>query len=337
MSTKNQLLLYLKENQGYWVSGELISNNLSVSRSAIWKHIRKLKEEGYVIESAPKKGYFLSKASDPITADEIMEGLCTNVFGRKNIIYLKETDSTNTRAKELAAQGAPEGTLVIAEKQTKGRGRRGRNWFSPSGGGIYFSLILRPAISPGETPRITLMTAVVLAETLISMMKLKLRIKWPNDILVNGKKLAGILTEISTEMDAVNYIVVGLGMNVNTRFENFPSEIKKSATSILIETGNRVPRIKFIQNYLKLYEKYYNMFKKNDFEPIMKRWKELADIIGKQIRVDVIGKTHIGKVIDVDNDGVLILKDDQGRLQRIFSGDVTLARQISARSLKKGG
>jgi len=337
MSTKNQLLLYLKENQGNWVSGELISNNLSVSRSAIWKHIRKLKEEGYVIESAPKKGYFLSKASDPITADEIMEGLCTNVFGRKNIIYLKETDSTNTRAKELAAQGAPEGTLIIAEKQTKGRGRRGRNWFSPSGGGIYFSLILRPAISPGETPRITLMTAVVLAETLISMMKLKLRIKWPNDILVNGKKLAGILTEISTEMDAVNYIVVGLGMNVNTRFENFPSEIKKSATSILIEAGNRVPRIKFIQNYLKLYEKYYNMFKKNDFEPIMKRWKELADIIGKQIRVDVIGKTHIGKVIDVDNDGVLILKDDQGRLQRIFSGDVTLARQISARSLKKGG
>jgi BirA family transcriptional regulator, biotin operon repressor / biotin---[acetyl-CoA-carboxylase] ligase len=337
MTTKDQLLLYLKENQGNWVSGELISNNLLVSRSAIWKHIRKLKEEGYVIESAPKKGYLLSKASDPITADEIRQGLCTNVFGRKNIIYLKETDSTNTRAKELAAQGAPEGTLIIAEKQTKGRGRRGRNWFSPSGGGIYFSLILRPAISPGETPRITLMTAVVLAETLISMMKLKLRIKWPNDILVNGKKLAGILTEISTEMDAVNYIVVGLGMNVNTRFENFPQEIKKSATSILIETGKQFPRVRFIQHYLKLYEKYYDMFKKNDFEPIMKRWKELADIIGKQIKVDVIGKTHIGKVIDVDNDGVLILKDDQGRLQRIFSGDVTLARQVSVRLLKKGG
>ena len=246
---------------------------------------------------------------------------------------MKETDSTNTRAKELAAQGAPEGTLIIAEKQTKGRGRRGRNWFSPPGGGIYFSLILRPAISPGETPRITLMTAVVLAETLISMMKLKLRIKWPNDILVNGKKLAGILTEISTEMDAVNYIVVGLGMNVNTRFKNFPSEIKKSATSILIENGKPFPRVRLIQHYLKLYEKYYDMFKKNDFEPIMKRWKELADIIGKEIKVDVIGKTHIGKVIDVDNDGVLILKDDQGVLQRIFSGDVTLARQLPARSL----
>jgi len=337
MSTKDQLLLYLKENQGNWVSGELISNNLSVSRAAIWKHIHKLKEEGYTIESAPKKGYFLSKSSDPITADEIREGLCTKVFGKKNIVYLKETDSTNTRAKELAAQGAPEGTLIIAEKQTKGRGRRGRSWFSPPGGGIYFSLILRPAISPTETPRITLMTAVVLAETLISLMKLKLRIKWPNDILVNGKKLAGILTEISTEMDAVNYIVVGLGMNVNTRFENFPSEIKKNATSILIETGEQFPRVRLIQHYLKLYEQYYDMFKKNNFEPIMKRWKELADIIGKQIKVDVVGKTHIGKVIDVDNDGVLILKDDQGRLQRIFSGDVTLARQVSARLLKKGG
>ena len=328
MSTNDQLLLYLKENQGSWVSGELISNNLSVSRAAIWKHIRKLKDEGYVIESAPKKGYLLSKASDPITADEIKEGLCTKVFGKKNIIYLKETDSTNTRAKELAAQGAPEGTMVIAEKQTKGRGRRGRNWFSPPGGGIYFSLILRPAISPGETPRITLMTAVVLAETLISLIKLKLKIKWPNDILVNGKKLAGILTEISTEMDAVNYIIVGLGMNVNTRFEIFPQEIKENATSILIEKGKQFPRVRLIQNYLKLYEQYYDMFKKNNFEPIMKRWRELADIIGKQIRVDVIGKTHIGKVIDVDNDGVLILKDDHGGLQRIFSGDVTLARQL---------
>ena len=183
-------------------------------------------------------------------------------------------------------------------------------------------------MQPGETPRITLMTAVVLAETLISLMKLKLRIKWPNDILANGKKLAGILTEISTEMDAVNYIVVGLGINVNTRFENSPQDIKKSATSILIENGKHFSRIKLIHEYLKLYEQYYDMFKKNDFEPIMKRWKELADIIGKQIKVDVIGKTHTGKVVDVDNDGVLILKDDQGRLQRIFSGDVTLARQV---------
>lgn len=328
-TTKDQLLLYLKENQGNWVSGELISNNLSVSRAAIWKHIRNLKEEGYVIESASKKGYFLSESSDPITADEIRQGLCTKVFGKKNIIFLNETDSTNTRAKELAAQGAPEGTLVIAEKQTEGRGRRGRSWFSPPGGGIYFSLILRPVISPGETPKITLMTAVVLAETLISLMKLKLRIKWPNDILVNGKKLAGILTEISTEMDAVNYIIVGLGLNVNTQFEKFPQDIKENATSILIENGKQFPRVKLIQHYLKLYEIYYDMFKNNDFEPIMKRWRELADIIGKQIRVDVIGKTHIGKVVDVDNDGVLILKDDQGRLQRIFSGDVTLARQIT--------
>ena len=327
-TTKDKLLLYLKKDQGNWVSGELISSKLSVSRAAIWKHIQKLKEEGYIIESSPKKGYLLSKSSDPITAAELRHGLSTKVFGKKDIIYLNETDSTNTRAKELAAQGAPEGTLIIAEKQTKGRGRRGRSWFSPPGGGIYFSLILRPIISPSETPRITLMTAVVLAETLISLMKLKLRIKWPNDILVNGKKLAGILTEISTEMDAVNYIVVGLGMNVNTQLEDLPKEIKKTATSILIETGKQFPRVKLIKHYLKLYEKYYDMFKNNDFEPIMKRWKELADIIGKQIRVDVIGKTHIGKVVDVDNDGVLILKDDQGKLQRIFSGDVTLARQF---------
>ena len=170
------------------------------------------------------------------------------------------------------------------------------------------------------------MTAVVLAETLISLIKLKLRIKWPNDILVNGKKLAGILTEISTQMDAVNYIIVGLGLNVNTQFENSTQEIKENATSILIESGNRFPRIKLIHEYLKLYEQYYDMFNNNNFEPIMNRWRELADITGKQIRVDIIGKTYIGEVTDVDNDGVLILKDAQGSLHRIFSGDVTQAR-----------
>ena len=213
MTTKDQLLLYLKEKRENWVSGELLSDELGVSRAAVWKHVRKLREEGYVIKSSPRKGYCFSKTSDLLLPNEIRDGLDTRTFGKRNIDYFMEIDSTNMRAKDLAAEGAPEGTVVIAEKQTKGRGRKGRSWHSPLGHGIYTSLILKPAMSPSGAPRITLMTAVAIAEALLSLVHLEVRIKWPNDIIVNGKKLAGILTEISTEMDAVNYIVVGVGIN----------------------------------------------------------------------------------------------------------------------------
>jgi len=322
MSTKDQLLLYLKERKGDWVSGEALSNKIVVSRSAVWKHICKLREEGYVIESSPKKGYLLRKAPDLLFPNEIREGLDTKVFGKRDIVYFTETDSTNTRAKDLAARGAPEGTLVISERQTKGRGRKGRSWFSPSQGGIYTSLILKPSISPSEAPKITLLTAVVVAETLRSLTGLSVIIKWPNDILINGKKIAGILTEMSTEMDAIDHIVVGLGLNVNT--PDFPDDIKEKATSIFIETGKHFPRVRFIREYLKWYEKYYEIFKKTGFEPVIKRWKELTNMIGKRITVEMISKKYSGEVQDIDKDGVLILKDNTGKSHRIFSGDITL-------------
>lgn len=322
MSTKDQLLLYLKERKGDWVSGEALSNKIAVSRSAVWKHICKLREEGYVIESSPKKGYLLRKAPDLLFPNEIREGLDTKVFGKRDIVYFTETDSTNTRAKDLAARGAPEGTLVISERQTKGRGRKGRSWFSPSQGGIYTSLILRPSISPSEAPKITLLSAVVVAETLRSLTGLSAIIKWPNDILINGKKIAGILTEMSTEMDSIDHIVVGLGLNVNT--PSFPDDIREKATSIFIETGKHFPRVRFIQEYLKWYEEYYEIFKRTGFEPVIKRWKELTNIIGQRITVEMVSKKYSGEVQDIDKDGVLILKDNKGKSHRIFSGDVTL-------------
>lgn len=324
MTTKEQLLSYLKKEMGNWVSGESLSNKLAISRAAVWKHIGKLKADGYIIESSPKKGYLLSKISDLLLPAEITEGLDTKIFGKENIVYLNEIDSTNIKAKELAVMGAPEGTVVIAEKQTKGRGRRGRSWFSPSGDGIYASLILRPAMSPIELPRITLMTAVAVSEALLSLTQLKIRIKWPNDILVNGKKIAGILTEISTEMDEVDYIIVGLGLNVNTPYESFPEEIRDEASSISMEMGRHFPRAPIVREYLRWYEKYYEMFKKRGFEPIMHRWKELADIAGEQIMVDVLGEKYVGEVLDVGNDGVLLLMDKEGTTHRIFSGDVQI-------------
>jgi len=326
MFTKDRLLLLLKEKRGIWVSGELLSNKLAVSRSAIWKHVGKLRDEGYIIESFPRKGYLFKKASDLLLANEIREGLDTRVFGQGDIIYVEELDSTNKKAKALASNGAPEGTLVISEMQTNGRGRIGRSWFSSPRDGIYASFVLRPSISPREAPGITFLTAVSVAEALLSLVQLDVRIKWPNDILVNGRKLAGILTEMSAEIDKVDYVIVGLGMNINTSFDTFPREIRETATSIFILTGVKFPRIEVVRAYLHWYEKYYDMVKKEGFRPVFQRWKELSDTIGQRVVIDVPGKKQVGKVVDIDNDGALILRDDQGVRHRFFSGDVTHLR-----------
>ena len=270
----------------------------------------------------PARDQSLAYLPDLLLPDEIRDGLDTRIFGKRDIVYFRETDSTNTRAKDLAARGAPEGTLVVCDKQKEGRGRKGRHWFSPSQEGIYASLILRPTISPGEALKITMLTAVAVAETLLSLTQLEVKIKWPNDILVNGKKIGGILTEISAERDAIDYVVVGLGLNVNTR--RFPDDIREKATSILIETGKRFSRVGFMRGYLKRYEEYYENCKRTGFEPFRKRWREHTDIIGHQIIVEADGKKYVGEVLDINKDGALILKDSNGESHRILSGDVTV-------------
>jgi len=324
MSTRQQLLTYLKEGKGTWVSGESLADKMAVSRSAIWKHIRHLKEDGYVIDSSRRKGYLLRQSSALLLADEIKEGLHTSVFGRRGIVYFKETDSTNTRAKFMASDGAPEGTVVIAEEQTQGKGRRGRRWFSPPGEGIYASIILRPSISPHEAPRLTLLASVAVAEAILAMTSLQVNIKWPNDILINGRKVAGILTEISTEMDRIDYVIIGVGVNVNTPYASLPPDIKDIATSIVMETGKPFPRIALLRAYLEWLEMYYETFRTKGFEPVLNRWKILADIIGRRISVDLIDRVRTGEVLDIDKDGFLILREQDGTLERIISGDVTL-------------
>jgi BirA family transcriptional regulator, biotin operon repressor / biotin---[acetyl-CoA-carboxylase] ligase len=324
MSTRQQLLIYLKQGKGTWVSGEFLARKMAVSRSAVWKHIGSLKDDGYIIESSRKKGYLLRQTSDLLLANEIREGLNTNVFGKGEIIYFTETDSTNARAKYLAGEGAPEGTVVVAEKQTRGRGRRGRSWFSPPGEGIYTSVILRPPIPPNEAPGLTLLASVALAEALHAITLLNVNIKWPNDILIKGRKVAGILTEISTEMDRIDYVVIGVGVNVNMPRKGLPPDIAHSATSVLMETGKAFPRIVLLRAFLEWLEIYYETLKTKGFDPILKRWKHLADIIGRRISIDLMGSVHVGKVLDVDKDGFLILRDRKGPIERIISGDITL-------------
>lgn len=329
MSTKVQLLSYLKENRGTWISGESLSTKMAISRSAVWKHIKGLRTDGYIIESSPKKGYLFQKASVLLLAEEIREGLQTRSFGKQEIAYHRETDSTNLRAKELAEQGAPEGTVVIAEKQTSGRGRRGRSWFSPAEKGIYASLILRPSLPPNEAPKIVLLTSVAAADALSTQTHLDVMIKWPNDILVKGKKIAGILIDIGTEMDTVNYVIVGLGLNVNIPYRSLPEAIRNDATSVLIETGKQTPRKVIIREYLRLCEKYYEWFNEGRFEEIIERWEKYANIIGQRIRVDLAGKTHRGNVSHIDPDGVLVIIDSAGKTHRIFSGDMTVINETN--------
>ncbi|HUT72327.1 MAG TPA: biotin--[acetyl-CoA-carboxylase] ligase [Desulfatiglandales bacterium] len=324
MAGRDQIVLHLEEAAGNWVSCESLGDKLGVSRSTIVRHISRLKEDGYAIESAPNKGYALRETFDLLVPRRIRQGLETKAFGKKEIVYCTEIDSTNLKAKDLAANGAPEGAIVISEKQTEGRGRKAREWFSPPRDGIYLSLILRPNIAPRHAPRITLLTAVSVAETLRSLIGLELAIKWPNDILVNGKKLAGILTEMSSEKGAIDYVVVGLGLNVNTPI--FPDDIKDTATSLLIETGKRFSRAELVRDYLKWHERYYEIFLSMGFEPIRKRWKELAEIIGQQVTVAAIDREYQGEVQDIDEDGALILQDKAGQVHRITFGDVSLLR-----------
>lgn len=321
MSTKNQLLSRLKRAKGDWVSGESLSTGLSVSRSAVWKHIRRLREEGYLIQSSPGKGYLLEKAPDMLLPEEIREGLKTRILGKRDILHLRETVSTNNTAKELAANGAEEGTLVVSEMQTGGKGRLGRKWFSPFGEGIYLSVILRPAVSPAEAPKMTLMAAVAMAEVLHTETEHHISIKWPNDILLGGKKLAGILTEISTEMDAIDYVVIGLGLNVN--MAAFPSEIRDKATSLLIETGKTHCRAALIRDFLKWFEGYYAWFRRSDFEPILERWRQFSNIAGRRITVETVGEKYSGTALDIDREGRLLVEDDKGQVHRIYSGDIT--------------
>ncbi len=321
MTTKDLLLGYLKQENGNWVSGEALSTRIDVTRSAVWKQVCALRDEGYKIESSPRKGYILKSVPDLLLPGEIQQNLKTEFFGKVGIYHFAETDSTNIQAKALAAEGAPEGTLVVAESQSRGKGRKGRKWFSRSLGGIYSTIILRPKIAPNEALKIPLLTALVAVKTLLAITPIKPTIKWPNDILVNGRKLGGILTEISTEVDEVDFVIVGFGININTA--EFPDDIKPIATSVLLETGRTLSRTLFVKEYLKNYEEIYGIFIKGGFDPLMNEWRTLTNIVGHMIAVDMIGKRVTGQVEKIDKEGALILWDEQGNQHRIYSGDVT--------------
>jgi BirA family transcriptional regulator, biotin operon repressor / biotin---[acetyl-CoA-carboxylase] ligase len=324
MEPRDELIIELK-NATDWKSGEQLSRQMSMTRSAVWKHIVKLKEEGYNIESSPKKGYRLAN-DDVIIPFELRRTLRSDLFIPSESRFLRQCASTNVEARRLAEDGAPEGTMVIAEAQESGKGRRGRQWFSPAGLGLYFSFILRPKMAPAEAARINLLMSVSAAEVISDKSALPVKIKWPNDILINGKKAAGILAEISTELDSISYMIIGLGVNVNIPKAGtagcFPEELQKTATSLLIETGRKFPRASLLQCILMDFERRYNASLQDGFQAALRRWRELSGIMGKKIKIETAGGQITGTVEDLDSDGALVLRGPKGTLRRFLSGDI---------------
>lgn len=317
----NDILKFLREKE--YVSGEALANKLSISRVAIWKQIQKLKDTGYKIISDQNLGYCLVSRPDLLLPQEIQRGLSTKYIG-KEIYYFPELKSTNIMAKEKAlhrAEGINEGTLIIAERQSAGKGRLGREWFSPAGG-TWLSIILYPQLSPSYISRITLMTAVALVKAIKICTQIKSQIKWPNDILVNEKKVCGILTEMSAELDIINWVVVGIGVNVNIKQQEFPEDIRERTTSLKEVLGKKVSRVKLAQTFLQEFEKYYEILKGREFSSILKEWKLYSHTLGKKIKVDIGERIITGEAMDINESGALILKKEDGELIEIISGTI---------------
>ncbi|MDI6853885.1 MAG: biotin--[acetyl-CoA-carboxylase] ligase [Deltaproteobacteria bacterium] len=301
------------------VSGEKLAAAAGVSRAAVWKRINRLKALGYDIAGEPRKGYRLEGAPDKLLPEEILWGLNTRKW-RGPIHHFETIASTNDLAKELGAKGAPEGTLVVAEEQQAGRGRLGRQWDSPRGVGLYATLLLRPELPPLDMPQITLTTAVAAVRALQRAAGLKAAIKWPNDILVDGKKAGGILTEMETESDRIRYLALGLGLNVNN--PAFPPELVHSATSLYLAAGRTFSRVAVLQAWLEELENLYESFLARGFPQILAEWKRHAVTLGRRVQVRQGPNLIRGRAVEVDRDGALLVEQEGGLTVRVISGEI---------------
>ena len=316
---QERIIQFLKQSDTY-VSGEEMSEQLHISRAAVWKYIDQLRHDGYEITAVPHLGYRLDSAPDKLIPHEIAFNLKTKLIGR-NIVSLDTVGSTMDEAFQLGMEGAPEGTVVCAESQTKGRGRLGRQWVSPKGKGLYFSLVLRPKLAPSQMAQLTLMTAVALTAALEKFTAAEVRIKWPNDLLVGGRKLAGVLTELRAEMDQVKFVVIGIGLNVNSSAQQLVAE----ATSLKIETSKHVDRIALLQEIFKQMEEWYGRLSRG-FDPLLEEWKKRSETLRRRVRVTDAAGIVEGIAVDLDKDGGLLIRQDSGVVVKKMAGDVVHLR-----------
>lgn len=321
---KDKIIKLFKDNQDSYLSGETLSKSLGISRAAIWKYINALKEDGYEFDSSTKVGYKLISSPDIVTYSEIEEFLKTNYIGR-NYFHHHTITSTNDKAKELAKNNPINGCVVISEEQSSGKGRLGRNWTSPKNKGLWFSITLTPDIPPTDASKITLIGAAAIYLAL-SELGLETLIKWPNDVILNNKKVSGILTEMSGELNAVNYIIMGIGVNVNIDSSDFPSDILKTATSLKSETGKTINRKKLLASILNNFEVLYDDFINNgNFETTLNISRKASILIGKDVQCINRGIVSYGKVLDIDDNGELIVDfGENGGIKQIISGEVSI-------------
>lgn len=321
---KNKILEELKSNSGQAVSGEEISRKLGISRTAVWKHIGRLRSEGYNIESQTNSGYKLLGSPDLLTLNELEPFLDTDFIGR-NVVYLDSIDSTNVYAKRRAEEPFKEGTVVIAEEQSEGRGRLGRHWVSPRGKGIWMSIMLKPDIRPADAPKLTIVAAYAVANALLNCCSLEARIKWPNDIIAGGKKLCGILTEMSAEADEIKYVVIGIGINANLGIEDFGPEVSSIATSISIESGRDISRKALVASVLQEFEKVYKDFAEaGSIKFLLDEYKNKSAVLGKEIRVISRKEEIIGLAVDISEEGHLVVRSGDGSVREVMSGEVSV-------------
>jgi len=320
---KEKILNLLRSSSPGFISGEELARKCGISRTMVWKHIKALEREGFGIEAVPSQGYKITIVPDILRLHDIKLGLKTSVIGGK-IQFLSEVASTNTLAMEMAADGTPEGTVVIAETQTGGKGRLGRKWISPKGN-LYLSVILRPKIPIQKAPLITLTGAVAVASAIRTTCGLEAGIKWPNDILISGKKVSGLLTEMSAEQDRIRHIVLGIGVDVNMEMGELPPDVRSLSTTLAAETEAKINRTALLQQVLRDLEHWYQKFLGNE-EDVLNEWRKLNMTVGNRITVSGAGEALDGLAQGVDRDGRLIIRLDDGTIRTVAAGDVTIVK-----------
>lgn len=313
----------LKENKLKFISGQALSDELGVSRTSISNYMNALKKEGYEIESISRRGHRLVSSPDILTREELDEYLETEYIGSE-ICYYKTTESTNKLAKDLASEKDSNGTVIISEEQTEGRGRLGRDWTSPKHKGIWMSIIIKPEIEPRDAAKVTQITAASVYRALADM-EIQTQIKWPNDIILNDKKVCGILTEMSSEMMQINYMVVGIGINVNLEAEDIPDDIREKATSLKIETGKEVDRKQLVAKVLNYFEYFHDIFiNEGNIQEAIDICRDRSILIGKTVRVIERKEELKRKAVDLTESGELVVEDEQGKRTVVISGEVSV-------------
>jgi len=326
MTTDARILSALRATGEGSVSGADLAQQLGVSRAAVWARIEELRALGYDIEASPHRGYRLISVPDVLHADDLLSRLGkTRIIGR-DIRVFEKTTSTNDIVEKLARDGVKEGVAVFAEAQTKGRGRLGRQWVSPARKGLWFSVLLRPKLQPQAVTQLTIAAATALVRAMAGVTDSPAEVKWPNDILLCGRKVAGVLTEMSAELDSVKYVILGIGVNVNQTPGELPAELRKPATSLRIETGRCQMRAELATAILRELDQDYARIGGGQFEALADEWEARCTTIGREVTIQVGERRLQGRAESLDSDGALLLRTQHGHLERVVGGDVSMAR-----------